>query len=328
MKQFKRIGIGLACSLLVLSACSTGKQLKTSQHKKQTKVDTTMSIKSTTSTSASDSKNEASRAESSKDYDSLYQSTISELRADPNRKATLYAFYDIDRNGTKELFSGYIDSNGVNQPLAVYYLKGGVPTYLAENAVGGAGGRRAGFQVNEDGTVSQSEISSANGNGTITLYKLKEDNTGLDIIQEVTVEKLQPQGDIPSNDSPIDLSQLEWQNLSIPEESRPVNSKSIDVMAISQGDLSSIVGTYTGLNGGNTFTFNINGTGHITSSNAGWDVAFTNFHLENGAAVFNTTNGPEMFYIVPAGVASAYDTDDTDINRNRGYVNHNKFYLD
>lgn len=324
MKKFNYISVGLVCSLLLLSACATSKKTESDHSSKTTKTTKSMKVSTTTTTKTE----ETTATEAVKDYDSLYGDTLSKLVADPERVATIYAFYDIDDNGTKELFTGYTSTDGVNTPLAAYYLKDGVSTYLADNAVGAVGGRRASFQVNEDGTVSQTEVSSANGNGSTKLYKLKSDNSGFDVIQEVAIEKLEPQGTVPSNDHPVDLKNLEWKKLNIPETTVTESTSKLDINAISQGDLSSMAGTYTGLNGGNTFTFNADGTGHITSSNSGWDVTFTNFRMEEGAAVFNTTSGPEMFRIVPAGVASSYDTEADDINHNRGYVNNNKFFLD
>lgn len=113
-KDSNHISVGLVCSLLLLSACATSK--KTSDHSsKTTKTTKSMKVSTTTTTKTE----ETTATEAVKDYDSLYGDTLSKLVADPERVATIYAFYDIDDNGTKELFTGYTSTDGVNTPLGL-----------------------------------------------------------------------------------------------------------------------------------------------------------------------------------------------------------------
>lgn len=255
------------------------------------------------------------------------------MAEDPNNVVTHYAFYDIDKNGTKELFTA-TNTDDEFFARAAYYLKDGVSTYLADAETANA--RRASFQINEDGTISQTEISSGTGNGTTSIYRLRSDNTGVDLVKEIAIQQLEPAEKYPASEHPVDLKGLDWKPLSSAQsqtkssdESTSVSTKSeLDLEAIAQGDLSSLKGTYHGINGSNTFTFHGDHTITITSDNAEWDVEVTNFRKENGAAVFESTSGPERFYVVPAGVESTQAYPEADGNRDRVYVPHNAFYLD
>lgn len=274
----------------------------------------------------------SSSGQEEKDYVALYSETLSKIVSDSQRVATHYAFLDIDGNGTKELITA-IQKNSEIILVGAYYLKKDVSTYLADGTTAAVGGRRAAFQINQDGTVSQIEISSGTGKGTLTLYRLRGDNSGLDIVQEVTIEKLQPTQEIASNENPIDLTTLDWQMLDL-RQTETTTKRKLDIMAVGQGDLSSIAGTYTGLNGGNRFTFNADGTGSASSSNAEWSVRYINFRVEDGMAVFNAEGQPTVYYIIPAGVDSPNSSliaqwDDS--TRDRVYVSGsgvNIFFLD
>lgn len=220
--------LGLLTALVLLSACqSTNSKVGTSTT--STKEETTTVVTDADkSTSTSATKTPTSESETTKKTTASdevhYQETLTKVMEDPSRTVTHYAFYDIDSNGTKELFTG-IDNGGEILAAAVYYLKNGVSTYLADSATAQAGGRRASFQVNEDGTVSQQELLSGTGEGMVTLYRLRTDNSGVDILKEVEIEKLEPKEEIPSNNNPVDLSSLDWKQLELPTKE---NSKSSD----------------------------------------------------------------------------------------------------
>ncbi len=57
------------------------------------------------------------------------------------RASKFIRIYDIDGNGTKELLTGHY-FKGQNYLAAIYYLKQGVSTYLAQSRVASAGGSR------------------------------------------------------------------------------------------------------------------------------------------------------------------------------------------
>lgn len=108
----------------------------------------------------------------------LYATTLHLVATDTTAgRATHYAFADIDGNGTAELLTGHL-LNGQVSPAALYYLKHGVPTYLARTYVAGAGGGRESFVIYQDGTVETVVWHSASGQGTATLYQLSPDNSG------------------------------------------------------------------------------------------------------------------------------------------------------
>ena len=140
MKVLLKLGISLSCVLL-LSACQTNPESSKQSTKKESNASktlkrskkTTQSSKKTVTKSTSDQSGatEPSRSQSEendlKDYETLYADTLSKIASDINN-VSHYAFYDIDKNGSKELFTGTDVGNGIH-PIALYYFKNDVSTY-------------------------------------------------------------------------------------------------------------------------------------------------------------------------------------------------------
>lgn len=106
-------------------------------------------------------------------------------------------------------------------------------------------------------------------------------------------------------------------------ETATKTSSSLNLDQLANGDLSSIVGKYPGKNGGNSFTFNPDGTVTIESENAKWTETASDFRNNNGIIEFSSVDAPTRFYIVPAGVASPIDAGLArfdDINRDRIFI--------
>lgn len=109
---------------------------------------------------------------------------------------------------------------------------------------------------------------------------------------------------------------------------------------ISQGDLSSIAGTYQFIGSGSSglsVQFKSDGSGRfVFIPSSGVDISFKNFNLQNGVISFKHSNGPGRFYIVPAGVEFNHQFSrmgdlPTDKSRDRViFVEHQVmyFYLD
>ncbi|HFI0352068.1 TPA: DUF6287 domain-containing protein [Streptococcus suis] len=299
MRKSILFGLTLGCTIL-LAACqayesnTSIEKESTASSSSSTTVKTEAKEGTTSSSSSSVSKTEE------RDYETLYAETLSKVIADPERVATHYAFYDIDSNGTSELFTGYQSSDGEMTALALYYLKNDLPTYLANTAVAGAGGYRAGFRVNLDGTVTQFEWTSHQGKGTKKTYQLEADNSGATLIEEKEVTMGNPE---PSEE-PLDMNTLDWQPLEIPEISQGT-SQQMDVAAIKAGDYSSLYGTWVKPNG-ETVTFDASSFGEGSSQ-------ITYKKDINGGLMFglNAPSGGQVFY--PIGV----EFGDTDSSRER-----------
>ena len=171
MKKYLSFGLVLV-SLCILSGCQSAivQQLtggntsssSTSSSRVETSLSTTSSTSlesssstgsetstsSTSSSTTSSSQQETVTSSAEKDYKSLYAETLTKVAEDPERTVTHYAFYDIDGNGTKELFTGGQNSTGAMYGAAVYYLNQSVSTYLAHSEVAPVGGYRASFTIN------------------------------------------------------------------------------------------------------------------------------------------------------------------------------------
>ena len=113
-----------------------------------------------------------------------YASTLDSLKNDTSEgRANLYAFYDIDGNGTKELLTGH-HFKGQYYLAAIYYLKQGVSTYLAQSRVASAGGSREVTTIYTDGTVFYAQWHSLSPDAKGYLYQLRSDNSGVDVLKE------------------------------------------------------------------------------------------------------------------------------------------------
>lgn len=171
------------------------------------------STSSTSSSTTSSSQQETVTSSAEKDYESLYSETLTKVAEDPERTVTHYAFYDIDGNGTKELFTGGQNSTGAMYGAAVYYLNQSVSTYLAHSEVAPVGGYRASFTINSDRTVTQYEWTSFRGEGIKKTYQLAADDSSAILVQEKEIIMGSAEQQAEADPNPLDLSILNWQVL-------------------------------------------------------------------------------------------------------------------
>ncbi|MBM7643321.1 hypothetical protein [Streptococcus loxodontisalivarius] len=216
-KNFTRAAIFLMTSLLLV-ACSqkadtvnwsSSNSSSKSQTTSQSETRTTVSLTETTSTSQ---ETEAS----STSNEQLYAVTLQKVAEDTSEgHATQYAFYDIDHNGTAELITGVVTS-GQNYISAIYYLNKGVSTYLSQSSVAPRGGNREVTQFYEDGRIAYYQWLSGSGQGTAYLYQLRADNTGYDIVQEISFDMSQGQKmpDFSQNRQLVSADSLNWHGFS------------------------------------------------------------------------------------------------------------------
>ncbi|HEL9634976.1 TPA: hypothetical protein U0K44_001853 [Streptococcus suis] len=212
MKKYLTLGLTLA-GLFLLSGCQSGivQQLTGGNTSSSTSSETSTSSTSSSKTSSSQQETVTSSAE--RDYESLYAETLTKVAEDPERTVTHYAFYDIDGNGTKELFTGAQDSVGNIYGLAVYYLNNSVSTYLVHSEVAPVGGYRASFTINSDRTVTQYEWTSFRGEGTKKTYQLASDNSEAILLEEKEIIMGSAEQQAEADPYPLDLAILNWQVL-------------------------------------------------------------------------------------------------------------------
>ncbi|HFI0913695.1 TPA: hypothetical protein ACGO1D_000725 [Streptococcus suis] len=236
MKKYLSFGLVLV-SLCILSGCQSAivQQLtggntsssSTSSSRVETSLSTTSSTSlesssstgsetstsSTSSSTTSSSQQETVTSSAEKDYKSLYAETLTKVAEDPERTVTHYAFYDIDGNGTKELFTGGQNSTGAMYGAAVYYLNQSVSTYLAHSEVAPVGGYRASFTINSDRTVTQYEWTSFRGEGIKKTYQLAADDGAAILLEEKEIIMGSAEQQAEADPNPLDLSILNWQVL-------------------------------------------------------------------------------------------------------------------
>ncbi|MEQ9764658.1 hypothetical protein [Streptococcus jiangjianxini] len=229
MKTIVKLGLSLSC-LLLLAACQTNttshtsessvnsstKKSNKSEAAKQSSENSQSSKKSmknpqTSKAQASESPTSPSEKHDQKYYEALYADTLSKVAADDNN-VSHYAFYDIDHNGSKELFTG-TDVGSTIHPIALYYLKNHVSTYLAHSEVASGGDYRSGFEVNADGTVTHVEWTSHQGKGSLKKMRLNPDNSGVTIIEEKAIVISSAEEKASMDDNSLDLSSLDWKKL-------------------------------------------------------------------------------------------------------------------
>lgn len=87
-----------------------------------------------------------------------------------------YAFYDLDKNGQKELFIGSLSTDNTVYIKGMYYLNGTSPAILGESFVG-SGSARGSAAYYDDGSVLQIYWSPGNGDAKGTLSQLQANNT-------------------------------------------------------------------------------------------------------------------------------------------------------
>ncbi|HEL2109545.1 TPA: hypothetical protein U1W10_001262 [Streptococcus suis] len=233
MKKYLTLGLVLA-NLFLLSGCQleivqqlTGGNSTSSSTTSSSKVETSSSTTSSTSlesssstssetstsSTTSSSQQETVTSSAEKDYESLYAETLTKVAEDPEGTVTHYAFYDIDGNGTKELFTGVQDSTGAMYGAAVYYLNQSVSTYLAHSEVAPVGGYRASFIINSDRTVTQYEWTSFRGEGIKKTYQLAADDSAAILVQEKEIIMGSAEQQAEADPYPLDLAILNWQIL-------------------------------------------------------------------------------------------------------------------
>ncbi|NQL65413.1 hypothetical protein HO447_01925 [Streptococcus suis] len=232
MKKCLTLGLALA-NLFLLSGCqseivqqltggntssstSSSSTVETSSSTtSSTSLESSSSTSSETSTSSttSSSQQETVTSSAEKDYESLYAETLTKVAEDPEGTVTHYAFYDIDGNGTKELFTGVQDSTGAMYGAAVYYLNQSVSTYLAHSEVAPVGGYRASFIINSDRTVTQYEWTSFRGEGIKKTYQLAADDSAAILVQEKEIIMGSAEQQAEADPYPLDLAILNWQIL-------------------------------------------------------------------------------------------------------------------
>ncbi|NQJ69581.1 hypothetical protein HO543_03935 [Streptococcus suis] len=233
MKKYLTLGLVLA-NLFLLSGCQleivqqlTGGNSTSSSTTSSSKVETSSSTTSSTSlesssstssetstsSTTSSSQQETVTSSAEKDYESLYAETLTKVAEDPEGTVTHYAFYDIDGNGTKELFTGVQDSTGAMYGAAVYYLNQSVSTYLAHSEVAPVGGYRASFIINSDRTVTQYEWTSFRGEGIKKTYQLAADDSAAILLEEKEIIMGSAEQQAEADPNPLDLSILNWQVL-------------------------------------------------------------------------------------------------------------------
>ncbi|NQP34813.1 hypothetical protein HO921_10715 [Streptococcus suis] len=230
MKKSVSLGLTLA-SLFLLSGCqsSSFEQLSTDSNGSSS-ANSSSSMASSSSSSAASTTSQTSSSSTStttedsspektvtgsveKDYESLYAETLTKVAEDPERTVTHYAFYDIDGNGTKELFTGGQNSTGAMYGAAVYYLNQSVSTYLAHSEVAPVGGYRASFTINSDRTVTQYEWTSFRGEGIKKTYQLAADDSVAILLEEKEIIMGSAEQQAEADPNPLDLSILNWQAL-------------------------------------------------------------------------------------------------------------------
>ncbi|HEM6220581.1 TPA: hypothetical protein U2C55_001173 [Streptococcus suis] len=233
MKKYLTLGLVLA-NLFLLSGCQleivqqlTGGNSTSSSTTSSSKVETSSSTTSSTSlesssstssetstsSTTSSSQQETVTSSAEKDYESLYAETLTKVAEDPEGTVTHYAFYDIDGNGTKELFTGVQDSTGAMYGAAVYYLNQSVSTYLAHSEVAPVGGYRASFTINSDRTVTQYEWTSFRGEGIKKTFQLAADDSAAILLEEKEIIMGSAEQQAEADPYPLDLAILNWQVL-------------------------------------------------------------------------------------------------------------------
>lgn len=233
MKKYLTLGLALA-NLFLLSGCQleivqqlTGGNSTSSSTTSSSKVETSSSTTSSTSlesssstssetstsSTTSSSQQETVTSSAEKDYESLYAETLTKVAEDPEGTVTHYAFYDIDGNGTKELFTGGQNSTGAMYGAAVYYLNQSVSTYLAHSEVAPVGGYRASFTINSDRTVTQYEWTSFRGEGIKKTYQLAADDSAAILLEEKEIIMGSAEQQAEADPHPLDLAILNWQVL-------------------------------------------------------------------------------------------------------------------
>lgn len=234
--MIKAIGQGLLLGALFLlvgcqkpkeaeQAPTSGLERTSSLSDSSTTVSETTATESETSTIVSENSSRESEAELASNHEAeqvwsdldarweeAYSWSLAQIAADTSEgHASYYTFYDIDNNGSKELLTGHLSETGIYYLAAIYYLKNGQPTYLAQSFVASAGGRREGTAIYTDGTVAYYFWHSASGDGYARLYQLLADNSGHQVLDAQDFEAIQFP-DYGKGRTELDINTLDWRS--------------------------------------------------------------------------------------------------------------------
>lgn len=312
-------------SVLVLIACSgvekDAKEISSASSEPQTVATSSSTSEKLTTSSTSISKTEETEKETEpsqsvapqsvgkkvediEEAKSLYETSLKQLLADTSKgytpqdgPATHYAFYDVDGNDSPEMLTAR-EYNGKLLPAAIYYLKNGKPTFLAETKIPSAGATRSYFAVNQDGTIYALGYSDVNaGQGVANLYELKADGSGVMTSKEEEFDLSDGTRILPpvysSEQTQVDLADLEWVAF---EREEPASEEGIDFNAILDGDFSDIVGSWKGSHPYSVVAVLDDGTFGI-----GGGKSKPVFVGKQGKALYGEVNGTKIL-IAPKGV--------------------------
>ena len=281
------------------------------------------------------SKQSQASSDSIEQDEKAYASTLDSLINDTSEgRANLYAFYDIDGNGTKELLTGHY-FKGQYYLAAIYYLNQGVSTYLAQSRVASAGGSREVTTIYTDGTVFYAQWHSLSPDAKGYLYQLKSDNSGIDVLKEadfqITGVDSNSEKSVGSvfglaSKKELDLSSLRWKDIenyqattSVGNQKEQSRSSQLDLEAIQKGDYSSIEGRWR--NGkGSELVFDKNGLVN-NDLKLGNNFKMINSYLQGGVS-FGGPGAAVLF--IPASIDMSMTLDNQKImdasNRKRDRI--------
>lgn len=214
-----------------------------------------------------------------------------------------YAFYDVDDNGTSELFIGWLSTDGKVYEGSFYYWDGNQPVILAQSFAGSSGGARSSFRVYNDGTVLSRAWSSGTGDGQSILYQLPKDKGRATTLDTKDVKMGVDDTDAlfgKSKEMYFNTDQLKWKEFDVSTASTPAPSaeSGMDVEAILAGDFSSIEGTWSS-DKGEPFTISGN-----TFSRGGQNFTITGMRETNGQVnwtLAEVMSSPPIYVMFPAG---------------------------
>lgn len=215
-----------------------------------------------------------------------------------------YDYVDINHDGKKELIIG---NEGII--FAIYYLTDDIasmgnnyPQFAVAGGVAATrGGTRISLNIYQDGTIIVTNIPGVNVESyQLTSHKLEKQ-------REETIENYDEdsiKAAVGVTALQVDLSQFTWKSLPEVKDvgATDIQSTTMNIDAISEGDFSSIAGTWQ-RSTGQKITFDNNGT-----LNEGQHVALdisnikTNGFLESSMAPNNPAPGSQGLTFIPAGV--------------------------
>lgn len=229
---------------------------------------------STEKSSTKEKETDSSKTESStkvdKDYETLYADTLSKVATEGNPRVdiqpSLYTFYDVDGDGTKELVTGVKYDNGQISLDSLYYLKDGVPTLVASTSI--RYGVHGSFIILADGRVIQLTRVPQSNRETKAIYQFQADKNEWVLVEQEPFEWGSGRQNPAEGLTVLDESKLEWKTLgnssqttsqsaeetvasSVSESSTSQSSTedtkqaALDVNALMANDFSSVAGQWS-----------------------------------------------------------------------------------